>query len=168
MENKIELPEKFKKNHPKLANFIENKAPKVLNVIGGVLPDKGVLGIVKNIISSDPDISPEDKLEFEKLYLEYEREETKRYEIEQKAVTDRWAADMNSDSWLSKNTRPLVILSLLAFLYIVIITDSCNIPFEVKSGYVTLLETLLVTVTVAYFGGRTLEKGTKMFTGKKK
>lgn len=56
------MGEKFKSKHPKLAEFIENKAPNILNAVGGVLPDKGALGILKNIITSSPDISSEDKL----------------------------------------------------------------------------------------------------------
>lgn len=152
------LGEKFKAKHPKLAKFLEEKAPKVLNTIGGVLPDSGYLGIIKNLITSDPDISPEDKLEYEKIHLEALKEETKQLEIESAAVTARWQADMASDSWMSKNTRPLGFLSLLGFLFLIIVCDSLNWSFEVKPGYITLLETLLVTVTVAYYGSRGIEK----------
>lgn len=58
----------------KLGHFLTVKAPKVLDMVGDVLPDKGVLGIVKNLIDRDPEIPAEDKLEFEKLFLEYEKE----------------------------------------------------------------------------------------------
>lgn len=58
----------------KLGKFLATKAPKVLDTIGDVLPDKGVLGVVKNIIDRDPDMPEEDKLEFEKLLNEHERE----------------------------------------------------------------------------------------------
>lgn len=74
-------------------------------------------------------------------------------------VSDRWKSDMTSDSWLSKNTRPILVLSLLAFLFVIIITDSINnIGFEVKPEYVNLLSTLLVTVMVAYFGSKSVDK----------
>lgn len=91
--------------------------------------------------------------------LGMEQEATKQIESEDKAVTDRWKSDMESDSWLSKNTRPLVMLSLLAFLFVLIFCDSAiKERFEVKDSYITLMETLLVTVTVAYFGSRGVEK----------
>lgn len=103
------------------------------------------------------------KSEAEKVVLDHlqgmESELTKQMESEDKAITERWKADMESDSWLSKNTRPLVMLSLLAFLFILIFCDSAiKEKFEVKESYITLMETLLVTVTVAYFGSRGVEK----------
>jgi hypothetical protein len=58
----------------KLGKFLTVKAPKVLDIVGNVLPDKGILGIVKNLIDRDPDMPAEDKLEFERLYIEHERE----------------------------------------------------------------------------------------------
>jgi hypothetical protein len=78
-------------------------------------------------------------------------------------VSDRWRADMTSDSKLSKMTRPLVVLSLLGFLFIIIITDSIEgIRFDVKPDYVNLLSTLLVTVMIAYFGSKGIEKVKKI------
>lgn len=78
---------------------------------------------------------------------------------EDAAVTDRWKADMQSDSWLSKNTRPIVMLSLLAFLYLLVISDSFpKFNFEVKDSYVELLQMLLMTTVVAYFSSRGIEK----------
>lgn len=74
-------------------------------------------------------------------------------------VSDRWKADMMSDSWLSKNTRPIIVLSLLAFLFIIIICDSAiGEKFEVKAAYIDLMSTLLVTTIVAYFSSRGIEK----------
>lgn len=90
--------------------------------------------------------------------LGIEQELTKRIESEDNAITERWKSDMESDSWLSKNTRPLVMVSLLGFLFVIIICDSMNIKFEVKESYVTLLESLLITVVVAYYGSRGVEK----------
>lgn len=74
-------------------------------------------------------------------------------------VSDRWKSDMTSDSKLSKMTRPLIVLSLLSFLFIVVILDSSiDKGFEVKPDYITLMSTLLVTTIVAYFGSRGVEK----------
>jgi len=98
-------------------------------------------------------------LELEKISVQMEQEVTKQIEAEQKGVSDRWTADMASDSWLSKNSRPIVLLSLMTFLFVMIITDSIpDIKFEVKPAYIDLMEILLITVVGAYFGGRTLEK----------
>lgn len=73
-------------------------------------------------------------------------------------ITERWQADMASDNALSKNTRPIGFLSTLGFLFVVIILDSCNIKFDVKQGYIDLLEYLLITIVIAYYGSRGLEK----------
>lgn len=103
------------------------------------------------------------KLEIQRLANEHlqkmEGEITERMKSEDSAISERWKADMASDSWLSKNTRPMVMLSLLGFLYIVILSDSTQyFKFDVKDSYIELLQTLLVTTVVAYFGGRSAEK----------
>jgi len=96
--------------------------------------------------------------EINKYNLALMEETTKQVISEDTAITERWKSDMESDSWLSKNTRPLVMLSLLAFLFLMIILDSLEIRFEIKPAYIGLMETLLVTVVVAYFGSRGVEK----------
>jgi hypothetical protein len=65
-------PKPFKES--KIGRFLSDKAPKILDIIGEVLPDKGVLGVVKNLIDKDDSIPAEQKLEFEKLIQEYEKE----------------------------------------------------------------------------------------------
>lgn len=74
-------------------------------------------------------------------------------------VTKRWQADMGQDDPLAKRVRPLSLLFLLLFMSGIIIADSINIiGFDVKQGYVDLLESLLVVTFVAYFGSRGVEK----------
>ena len=81
------------------------------------------------------------------------------YEAEmQKQVTERWKVDMNSDSWLSKNIRPLVLVFLVVATVLLIFIDAGVISFEVKASWVDLLQLVLITVIGAYFGGRSLEK----------
>jgi len=81
------------------------------------------------------------------------------YEAEmQKQVTERWKMDMQSDSWLSKNIRPLVLIFLVVSTVLLIFIDAGIIQFEVKSSWVDLLQLVLITVIGAYFGGRSLEK----------
>ena len=134
----------------KVGKFLKEKAPGILDQVGDVLPDKGVLGIIKNLIDKDETMLPQDK----ETAMALLNQET----IEMQEVTKRWTSDMNSDSWLSKNTRPLALIFLTIATTLMIIVDSTGLNFEVKNGWVALLETLLVTVYVAYFGSRGAEK----------
>ena len=77
-------------------------------------------------------------------------------------VTERWSSDMASDSWLSKNTRPLTLIYLTVATTLYIVLDSMNISFDIDAAWVELLKTLLVTVYVAYFGSRGFEKYNKI------
>ena len=81
------------------------------------------------------------------------------YEIEmEKNITSRWEADLKSDSWLSKNVRPMVLIFLIVCTMLLIFIDAGALNFEVKSSWVDLLQLVLITVIGAYFGGRSLEK----------
>jgi hypothetical protein len=142
---------KFKET--KIGAFLKNKAPKILDGIGDILPDNGAFGIVKNLISSDSNISAEDKETALKL-LEQDVAEMNN-------VSARWNSDMKSDSWLSKNTRPMTLIFLTLAMTIFIVLDS-TVLLEIKTGWVSLLEALLITVYVAYFGSRGAEKITKI------
>ena len=142
---------KFKET--KIGAFLKNKAPKILDGIGDILPDNGAFGIVKNLISSDSSISPEDKEMALKL-LEQDIAEMNN-------ISSRWSSDMKSDSWLSKNTRPMALIFLTLAMTIFIVLDS-TILLQIKESWVSLLETLLITVYVAYFGSRGAEKITKI------
>ena len=76
----------------------------------------------------------------------------------QKNVTDRWKTDMNSDSFLSKNVRPMVLIFLVVSTVIMVFIDAGVIAFEVKDNWIDLLPLVLITVIGAYFGGRSAEK----------
>ena len=81
------------------------------------------------------------------------------YEAEmQKQVTQRWKTDMNSDSWLSKNIRPLVLVFLVVATVLLIFIDAGILSFKVEDKWTDLLQLVLITVIGAYFGGRSLEK----------
>jgi len=142
---------KFKDS--KIGAFLKGKAPKILNTIGDALPDQGTLGIVKNLISSDRSIKAVDKETALKI-IEQEISEMDN-------ISKRWESDMKSDSWLSKNTRPMTLIFLTLVMTIFIILDS-TVLLEIKTGWVSLLEALLITVYVAYFGSRGAEKITKI------
>ena len=146
--------EKKKFNETKIGVFLASKAPKVLQALGDVLPNQGTLGVVKNLISSDNKIKAIDKEQAMKL-IEQDI-------AEMKEVSSRWGSDMKSDSWLSKNTRPLALAFLTVSAVFMMAIDSFHLQFYVDESWVNLLKTLLVTVYVAYFGSRGAEKITKI------
>lgn len=77
----------------------------------------------------------------------------------EKEITSRWQADMTQEDSLAKRVRPASLVYLLLFMTIIVFTDSVGtLDFDVKESYVNLIETLLVTVFVAYFGSRGIEK----------
>ena len=111
---------------------------------------KGVGGVLDNLTTSK-----EEKLEAEKKINEL----VANYEVEmEKNITSRWEADLKSDSWLSKNVRPLTLVFLIVCTMLLIFIDAGAINFNVKDSYVDLLQLVLITVIGAYFGGRSLEK----------
>ncbi len=142
-------------NETKIGAFLKTKAPTLIKKIGDLLPDKGGLAIVKNLISSDNKIKAVDKEVAMKLI---EQDLT-----EMENVSKRWSSDMKSDSWLSKNTRPLTLIYLtLASTTLMILDSFHSLLFDVDTAWVELLKTLLITVYVAYFGSRGAEKITKI------
>ena len=111
---------------------------------------KGVGGIINNLhTSKEEKLAAEAKIK--DLVMGYEAEM-------QKQVTERWKMDMQSDSWLSKNIRPLVLIFLVVSTILLVFIDAGVIAFEVKATWVDLLQLVLITVIGAYFGGRSLEK----------
>ena len=96
----------------------------------------------------------------EKLAAELKvKELIANYEIEmEKNITSRWQADLKSDSWLSKNVRPMVLVFLIVCTMLLIFIDAGAIKFDVKDTWVDLLQLVLITVIGAYFGGRSFEK----------
>ena len=76
----------------------------------------------------------------------------------QKSVTERWKTDLKSDSYLSKNVRPLVLIFLIISMVLMIFIDAGAINFNVDSEWKELLKLLLTTTVAAYFGGRSYEK----------
>ena len=111
---------------------------------------KSVGGVLDNLTTTK-----EEKLDAERkindMIMGYEAEM-------QKQVTERWKMDMNSDSWLSKNIRPLVLVFLVVATVLLIFIDAGTISFKVQDKWTDLLQLVLITVIGAYFGGRSLEK----------
>ena len=128
----------------KVGQWLKEKTPKVFDAVGDLLPDQGVLGVVKNLIDSDPDITHDQRMELERL-MESERT------AQEQEMTKRWESDNRSDSWLAKHTRPIIVLSLVFALFLFMILDSLDIPFEVRDAWVSLYEVLIITAVGGYF-----------------
>lgn len=135
----------------KLGIWLRSKAPGVLNTVGDLLPNKGALGVVKNLLDKDPSIDPAEakaKVDAEIAY--------------QNNVTERWKADMGSDVKLAKLIRPVTLITLMVVFCATMVIDSIDsLAFNVKDSYVSLLEILMLTSFGAYFAGRTIEKSKK-------
>ena len=114
---------------------------------------KGVGGVLDNLTTSK-----EEKLEAKRKMKELIANHEAKME---QNITDRWSADMNSDSWLSKNVRPLVLIFLVVSTVLMIFIDAGVLAFEVEEKWTDLLQLVLITVIGAYFGGRTMEKRVK-------
>ena len=124
-----------------LKQIFSGGASKLVESVGSVLD---------NVITTDEE-KLEAKRKLKELILSHEAEM-------QRNVTDRWQSDMNSDSWLSKNVRPLVLIFLIVCTMLLIFVDAGAISFEVEEKWTDLLSLTLITVIGAYFGGRTAEK----------
>ena len=111
---------------------------------------EGVGNVIDNLHTSK-----EEKLEAEQKVKEL----VASYQTSlEKEISSRWSADMASDSWLSKNVRPLVLIFLVISTVLLIFIDAGVINFVVEAKWTDLLQLVLITVIGAYFGGRSLEK----------
>ena len=127
-------------------------APNLLDLAGDIT---GIDSLEKlgQAISGNKQLTEQDK----EMLLEELRQDT----IEMQEVTKRWTADMLSDSWLSKNIRPLSLAFLTATLFVYIILDSSLEGFTIADNWIDLLSSLLLLVYGGYFGFRSAEKITK-------
>ena len=103
------------------------------------------------------DVSSEEKIKLQQLIFEQQNKEME-------AVTSRWQADSISDSWLSKNVRPLVLVWCIVIFSLAGILDSVeSIPFHIGATWNDTFEKVMMAVVLAYFGGRSSEKVTSIF-----
>ena len=114
---------------------------------------ESVGGVIDNLVTTD-----EEKLDAKRKL----KEMIMNHEVQmEKNITDRWTADMNSDSWLSKNVRPMVLIFLIICTMLLIFIDAGAVTFTVEEKWTDLLQLVLITVIGAYFGGRSFEKRQK-------
>ena len=138
----------------KVGKFLASVGSTLGDGMGDILPDNGFLGVLKRLIAKDDTLTPQDKETALKL-LEMDSQEIQE-------VSKRWQSDMTSDSWLSKNVRPITLIYLTLATTIYIVLDSLEISFKIDEAWIELLKTLLVTIYVAYFGSRGFEKFKKI------
>ena len=127
-------------------------APEILTIAGNIT-GVDALNELANKIKTDTQLSETDK----EILLEELRHDV----IEMQETTKRWTSDMNSDSWWSKNIRPLSLAFLTLTLFIYIILDSSIDGFTIDPNWIDLLSSLLLLVYGGYFGARSAEKITK-------
>ena len=130
---------KKKFSETKVGKFLLDKGSNLFNIVGDVLPDNGVLGVVKNLIEKDNTIPQQDK----DIALEL----IKQDQIEMQEVTKRWVADASA-GWLQANVRPL---TLIFFSVAYVVGWYLDYPLESITG-------LLSLIVGAYFGSRGVEK----------
>lgn len=140
-----------------LLAMLKTAAPALATAVGGPLGGMAVkaiadkLGVpasitdVTNALQANPDLAAKLK-----------EIDTRAFEAETKAVSERWQADMASDSWLSKNIRPMTLIYILTAFNLMSVLDGFG--FHISEAYVNLLGQWGMVVMTAYFGGRTLEK----------
>lgn len=127
-------------------------APELIQLAGNITGIDSLKQLSKKIKESDKLSEIDKQILLEEL----------RYDmLEMQEVTKRWQYDMSSDSWLSKNIRPLTLAFLTATLFIYIILDSSIQGFKIDNNWIDLLSSLLLLVYGGYFGARTVEKVVK-------
>jgi hypothetical protein len=126
--------------------------PTLGSVLQGVTsPKEAIEAITKS------DVSLDDKIKLQQLIYEQQNKEIQ-------SITSRWQADASSDSWLSKNVRPLVLVWCIVIFSLAGILDSIeDLPFHINSLWNDTFEKVMMSVILAYFGGRTTEKATKIY-----
>lgn len=140
-----------------LLNILKGAAPALTTAVAGPLGGMAVkaiadkLGVGNSVaeVTQALQANPDAALKLREI-------DAREFEAEQVAVSERWQADMASDSWLSKNIRPMTLIYLLTAYLIFAVLDGYG--FNIAEAYVTLLGQWGMLVMGAYFGGRTAEK----------
>ena len=141
----------------KLLDLLKGAAPALATAVAGPMGGAAVnaiaakLGVPASIteVTKALEADPE-------LALKLKEIDTRAFEAETKAVTERWQADMSSDSWLSKNIRPMTLIAILGAYFLFAVGSAFGV--NVNESYVKLLGEWGQLIMLAYFGGRTAEK----------
>ena len=137
----------------KIGKWLKEKAPKVLDVVGDLLPDQGYLGVVKNLISSDPDVSPEQEAEFEQMAFELEaadRASARNREIEIAKATGK-------TDWMMILTGVVGLFSFLFTIYAVVYIENVR-ENELFIHLMGMIEGVVIGNIFAYYYGASVKK----------
>jgi len=161
-----------------LTPFVKDLFANGLSMLGNAVLSKGKAAVEEKLGVKLPDednpLSPEQLATMRQLQFDHEdnllelgiEKEKVKLEFEKtatEAVTKRWEADMLSDSWLSKNIRPLSLMHTFIVLDVLIVCALCSVV--IPDGYLALVKELLMLMVGAYFIGRTVEKGVDVYQG---
>ena len=141
------MSKKKKLKDTAVGKFLLGAGSGIISNMGDILPDNGVMGVIKNLIKKDPKLPPEDKEKALKL-LEQDT-------VEMQEVSKRWSS---AKAYLRIHCLPMALIFLTTSMVLLVFIDSTGLDFEVDSAWVDLLKSLLITVYVAYFGSRGAEK----------
>lgn len=137
----------------KVGQWLKEKAPAVLNVVGDLLPDQGYLGIVKNLLSSDPDVTPEQEAEFEQIAFELEaadRASARNREIEIAKATGK-------TDWMMILTGVVGLFSFMFTIYAVVYIDDVR-ENELFIHLMGMIEGVVIGNIFAYYYGASVKK----------
>jgi hypothetical protein len=141
------MAKKFKDT--KVGKFLASNGSSIVDTLGTVLPDAGLLGVVKNLIEKQPMPIKDKEMALRLLDQDI---------TEMQEVTKRWSSDLASDNKLSKNVRPLTLIFMTVSLILFILLDSTFQDFNFEEVHIETLKQLCSVVFIAYFGGRSYEK----------
>ena len=137
----------------KVGQWLKDKAPKVLDIVGDLLPDQGYLGVVKNLISSDPDVSPEQEAEFEQMAFELEaadRASARNREIEIAKAT-------GGNDWMMILTGIVGLLSFMFTIYAVVYIENVR-ENDLFIHLMGMIEGVVIGNIFAYYYGASVKK----------
>tara|TARA_R110000751_G_scaffold192009_2_gene297618 strand:- start:502 stop:945 length:444 start_codon:yes stop_codon:yes gene_type:complete len=137
----------------KVGQWLKEKAPKVLDIVGDLLPDQGYLGIVKNLISSDPDVSPEQEAEFEQIAFELEaadRASARNREVELAKATGK-------TDWMMILTGVVGLFSFIFTIYAVVYIEDVR-ENELFIHLMGMIEGVVIGNIFAYYYGASVKK----------
>ena len=138
-------------------NMLKNAAPALATAVAGPLGGMAIKAIADKLgIDPTPESVTDALKNNPELALKLKEIDTRAFEAETKAVSERWQADMASDSWLSKNIRPMTLIAIFVAYFLFASLSAMNI--NVNESYVKLLGEWGQLIMLAYFGGRTAEK----------
>lgn len=153
------MPDKKKFKDSTVGKLLFGAASMINPTLGAVLngvssPQEAIAEITKS------DIPNEEKIKLQQLIYEQQNKEMEE-------ISNRWKADAASDSWLSKNVRPLVLVwCIIVFSFAGILDSVESIPFYIGERWNDTFEKVMMAVVLAYFGGRTTEKASSIIKGK--